>query len=37
MNTEKKDSPRTLTEEMTTEGLLEKVAELRSMIKEIQK
>ena len=37
MNTKDKDSPRTLTEEMTTKGLLEEVAELRSMIKEIQK
>ena len=37
MNTKDKDSPRTLTEEMTTKGLLKEVAELRSMIKEIQK
>ena len=34
MQTEKKDSDRTLTEEMTTKGLLEKVQELRKMFKE---
>ena len=37
MNTEKKESARTLTEEMTTQGLIEKVEALQKMFKEIQK
>lgn len=37
MNTEKKDSSRTLTEEMTTKGLLEKVETLQKMFREIKK
>ena len=37
MNTEKKESARTLTEEMTTQGLIEKVEALQKIFKEIQK
>jgi hypothetical protein len=37
MNTEKKESARTLTEEMTTQGLIEKVEALEKMFREIKK
>jgi len=37
MNTEKKESARTLTEEMTTQGLIEKVESLEKMFREIKK
>lgn len=37
MNTEKKESARTLTEEMTTQGLIEKVEALEKMFGEIKK
>jgi len=37
MNTEKKESARTLTEEMTTQGLLEKVETLQKMFAELKK
>jgi hypothetical protein len=37
MNTEKKESARTLTEQMTTQGLIKKVEALQKMFKEIKK
>lgn len=37
MQTEKKESARTLTEEMTTQGLLEKVETLQKMFAELKK
>lgn len=37
MQTEKKDCERTLTEEMTTQGLLEKIEDLREMFRELTK
>lgn len=37
MQTEKKESARTLTEEMTTQGLLEKVEALQKMFAELKK
>ena len=37
MQTEKKESERTLTEEMTTEGLLEKIEDLQEMFRELRK
>jgi hypothetical protein len=37
MAQEKSDAPRTLTEKMTIEGMLERIKEVRKLFKEIKK